>query len=122
MNPTYLDTGNLQISVTEGENPAPIPEARVRVTDPDNGQVLQEAVTDGSGQTPFLELPAPPIELSVAEGEADRRPYAVYNVTISAPGRETLHIGGVEVLPTGRSIQRAALNPARTGEIGRAHV
>lgn len=115
MNPTYLDTGNLQISVTEGENPAPIPEARVRVTDPDNGQVLQEAVTDGSGQTPFLELPAPPIELSVAEGEADRRPYAVYNVTISAPGRETLHIGGVEVLPTGRSIQRAALNPARTG-------
>ncbi len=115
MNPTYLDTGNLQISVTEGENPAPIPEARVRVTDPDNGQVIQEAVTDGSGQTPFLELPAPPIELSVAEGEADSRPYAVYNVTISAPGRETLHIGGVEVLPTGRSIQRAALNPARTG-------
>ena len=115
MNPTYLDKGNLQVFVTAGDSPAPIPGARVRISDPENGKVLEERSTDGSGLTPFLELPAPPIELSVAEGEADRRPYAVYNVTISAPGRETLHIGGVEVLPTGRSIQRAALNPARTG-------
>ena len=115
MNPAYLDTGNLQIFVTAGETPEPIPGALVRITDPENGQILEEAATDASGQTPFIELPAPPIELSVAEGEADSRPYAVYNVTISAPGRETLHIGGVEVLPAGRSIQRAALSPARTG-------
>ena len=106
MNPAYLDTGNLQIFVTAGETPEPIPGALVRVSDPENGQILEEAATDASGQTPFIELPAPPMELSVAEGEAgQQRPYAVYNVTISAGGRETLHIGGVEVLPTGRSIQ-----------------
>ncbi|MCI9316910.1 MAG: peptidoglycan-binding protein [Oscillospiraceae bacterium] len=116
MNPAYLDTGNLQIFVTAGETPEPIPGALVRVSDPENGQILEEAATDASGQTPFIELPAPPMELSVAEGEAgQQRPYAVYNVTISAGGRETLHIGGVEVLPTGRSIQRAALAPARPG-------
>ena len=116
MNPAYLDTGNLQIFVTAGENPDPIPGATVRISDPDNGAVINETVTDASGQTPFIELPAPPMELSVAEGEAgQQRPYAVYNVTISAGGRETLHIGGVEVLPTGRSVQRAALSPARTG-------
>ena len=116
MNPAYLDTGNLQIFVTAGETPEPIPGALVRITDPENGQILEEAATDASGQTPFIELPAPPMELSVAEGEAgQQRPYAVYNVTISAGGRETLHIGGVEVLPTGRSIQRAALAPARPG-------
>ena len=116
MNPAYLDTGNLQIFVTAGETPEPIPGALVRVTDPENGQILEKAATDASGQTPFIELPAPPMELSVAEGEAgQQRPYAVYNVTISAGGRETLHIGGVEVLPTGRSIQRAALAPARPG-------
>ena len=51
----------------------------------------------------------------MSEGEAAQRPYAVYNVTVSAGGLETLHIGGVEVLPTGRSIQRAALSPAKTG-------
>ena len=115
MNPAYLDTGNLQIFVTEGENPQPIPDASVRISDPDTGTILEELTTDASGQTPFIELPAPPMELSVAEGEAERRPYAVYNLTISAQDRETLHIGGVEVLPSGRSIQRAALTPARPG-------
>ena len=113
MNPTYVDKGELQIFVTEGENPVPIPGARVRVSDPSSGQIVAEVSTDASGQTPFLELPAPPIELSVAEGEVGR-PYAVYNVTISAEGRQTLHIGGAEVLPTGRSIQRA-VSPAKTG-------
>ena len=113
MNPNYLDRGNLQIFVTEGESP--VPGAQVRISDPQTGKVLEEAVTDESGQTPFVELPAPPMEWSVVEGEAAQRPYAVYNVTVSAGGLETLHIGGVEVLPTGRSIQRAALSPARTG-------
>ena len=115
MNPAYLDTGNLQIFVTAGEAPEPIPDARVRITDPENGKVLEEVATDSSGQTPFIELPAPPVELSVVEGESGQRPYAVYNVTVSAGGRETLHLGGVEVLPTGRSIQRASLSPARPG-------
>ena len=107
MNPNYLDKGNLQIFVTAGESP--IPGARVRVTDPQTGAVLEEAVTDASGQTPFIELPAPPMEWSVVEGEADQRPYAVYNVTVSAGGWQTLHISGVELLPAGRSIQRAEL-------------
>ena len=115
MNPAYIDRGDLLIFVTAGEDPQPIPDARVRITDPENGRILEEAVTDASGQTPFIELPAPPIEFSVAEGESEQRPYAVYNVTVSAGDRETLHIGGVEVMPTGRSIQRAALAPARTG-------
>ncbi len=115
MNPIYLDKGYLQIFVTEGETLQPISNARVRISDPENGQVLEEAATDTSGQTPFVELPAPLMELSVAEGESEKRPYAVYNVTISAEGRETLHIGGVELLPTSRSIQQAALAPARLG-------
>ncbi len=115
MNPSYLDKGSLQIAVTAGENPTPVPNARVRVTDPANGKILEEAVTDSSGQTPFIELPAPPIEWSVAEGESDQRPYAVYNVTISAAGYQTLHIGGVELMPSGQSIQRAALPGATAG-------
>ena len=113
MNPNYLDKGNLQVFVTAGE--APIPGARVRISDPQNGQVLEEAVTDDSGQTPFVELPAPPMEWSVVEGESDQRPYAVYNVTVSAGGWQTLHISGVELMPAGRSIQRAELPRAASG-------
>lgn len=115
MNPTYLDKGNLQIFVTAGESPQPIPGARVRVTDPANGNVLEELTTDSSGQTPFVELPAPPMELSVVESAAEQRPYALYNVTVSAEGYQTLHIGGVELLPAGRAIQRAALPGASPG-------
>lgn len=107
MNPNYIDKGNLQIFVTAGESP--VSGARVRVSDPQNGEVLEEAITDVSGQTPFLELPAPPMAWSVVEGETNQRPYAVYNITVSAGGRQTLHIGGVELFPAGRSIQRAEL-------------
>lgn len=113
MNPSYVDKGNLQLFVTAGESP--IPGARVRISDPGSGAVLEEAVTDDSGQTPFVELPAPPMEWSVVEGESDRRPYAVYNVTITAEGWQTLHISGVELMPEGRSIQRAELPRAASG-------
>ena len=115
MNPNYLDKGDLQIFVTAGESPQPIPGARVRITDPESGSVLEELTTNSSGQTPFVELPAPPMELSVVESRSEQRPYAVYNVTVSVEGYQTLHIGGVELLPTGRSIQRAALRTASAG-------
>ena len=113
MNPNYLDNGYLQIFVTAGASP--VPGARVRISAPQGGAVLEEVTTDASGQTPFIELPAPPMEWSVAEGESDRRPYAVYNVTVSAEGWQTLHISGVELLPAGRSIQRAELSRAVSG-------
>ena len=113
MNPNYLDNGYLQIFVTAGA--APVPGARVRVSATRDGAVLEEAVTDASGQTPFIELPAPPMEWSVVEGESGRRPYAVYNVTVSAEGWQTLHISGVELLSAGRSIQRAELSRAVSG-------
>ena len=45
MNPIYLDKGSLQIFVTAGENPSPVPEARVRISDPASGSVLEEVYT-----------------------------------------------------------------------------
>lgn len=107
MNPNYLDIGYLQIFVTAGADP--VPGARVRISAPQGSNLLEEVITDASGQTPFIELPAPPLEWSVVEGESGRRPYAVYNVTISAEGWQTLHISGVELLAAGRSIQQAEL-------------
>ena len=115
MNPIYLDKGGLQVFVTAGQTPRPIPGALVRVTDPANGAVLEELTTDASGQTPFFELPAPPMELSLLEEPAEQRPYAVYNVTVSAGGFQTLHIGGVELMPASHAIQRAALPEATAG-------
>ena len=51
MNPSYYEKGNLQIFVTAGETPRPVPGARVRISDPADGRVLEEMSTDASGQT-----------------------------------------------------------------------
>ena len=68
MNPAYVDRGLLQLTVTAGSGVSPVAGARVRLTDPADGRVLEELVTDSSGQTPAVELPAPPLEFSVAGG------------------------------------------------------
>lgn len=113
MNPAYVDRGLLQLTVTAGSGVSPVAGARVRLTDPADGRVLEELVTDSSGQTPAVELPAPPLEFSVAGG--GQRPYAAYNATVTAPGFATLHLGGVQVLPQSMAIQPAALGRSTPG-------
>lgn len=113
MNRDYPDRGKLQISVTGANDMIPIENARVRITDPRNGDVLEELDTNNAGQTPEIELPAPPEEFSVVGG--DERPYLTYNVTVRANERETLHIGGVQVFPNSTAMQRAGLKQATSG-------
>ena len=115
MNPAYTGQGFLQVAVTTESPVVPISGARVRISDPTDGTVLQELTTDSSGQTEAVDLPTPPIEYSVIEGEP--KPYASYSVTVFAEGFKTLHIGGVQLLPNGLAVQPAALTPARTGGI-----
>ncbi|MEA4933868.1 MAG: peptidoglycan-binding protein [Lawsonibacter sp.] len=110
MSQDYPDRGNLQVSVSTMNDLIPIPDAVVRISDPTNGNVLEELTTDSSGQTSKIELPAPPEEYSVTgNGE---KPYASYNVTVLAAERQTLHIGGVQVLPNSTALQQAPLRVA----------
>ncbi len=110
MSQDYPDLGRLQVSVSAMNDMVPIPNAVVRITDPTNGDTLEELTTDSSGQTPEVELPAPPEDYSVT-GEGDK-PYASYNVTVRATDRQTLHIGGVQVLPNSTALQQAPLRVA----------
>ena len=113
MSQNYPGRGKLQVSVTTMNDLLPISDAVVRISDPRSGSVLEEVATDSSGQTPEVDLPAPPEEYSVAgQGE---KPYQTYNVTVRAPGRETLHIGGVQILPNSTALQPAPLRVARDG-------
>lgn len=113
MNPAYVDRGLLQVTVTRGQSVDPVAGARVRFTDPDDGSTLEELLTDSSGQTDTIELPAPPLEYSV--GDEAGKPYASYNITVFAEDFETLHVGGVQVLPDSRALQPAAMGPRRSG-------
>ena len=115
MNPAYTGQGFLQIKVTTESPVVPISGARVRISDPTDGTVLQELTTNSSGQTEPIDLPTPPLEYSVNAGEP--KPYASYSVTVFAEGFKTLHIGGVQLLPSGLALQPAALTPATAGGI-----
>ncbi len=115
MNPAYTGQGFLQIKVTTESPVVPISGARVRISDPTDGTVLQELTTNSSGQTEPVDLPTPPLEYSVNAGEP--KPYASYSVTVFAEGFKTLHIGGVQLLPSGLALQPAALTLATAGGI-----
>ena len=115
MNPAYTGQGFLQVKVTTESPVVPISGARVRISDPTDGTVLQELTTNSSGQTEPVDLPTPPLEYSVNAGEP--KPYASYSVTVFAEGFKTLHIGGVQLLPSGLALQPAALTPVTAGGI-----
>ena len=115
MNPAYTGQGFLHIKVTTESPVVPISGARVRISDPTDGTVLQELTTNSSGQTEPVDLPTPPLEYSVNAGEP--KPYASYSVTVFAEGFKTLRIGGVQLLPSGLARQPAALTPATAGGI-----
>ncbi len=110
MNMNDNEKGRLQVSVCSERNSMPVAGATVRITDPADGSVLEVLQTDDSGQTAEIELPAPPPDLS--RGRNAARPYASYNVTVSAGQWETLNFAGVQILPDCLAIQNAAVRPA----------
>lgn len=110
MNGNYTDKGNLQITVLENEQTAPIQDALVRISD-NNGDIIDEIITDISGQTVPIELPAPPVDYSLIE-ETASRPYATYNITVRAETFKTIHISGVQILADSLALQPIRLSPA----------
>ena len=79
---------------------------------------MQEEVrTDSSGQTPVLELQAPPLEYSMEPSE--EQPYAEYTVQIQAEGYEPEEIAGTEVLPDTLALQPVRLRGRDAGDFER---
>ncbi|BBF41441.1 spore cortex-lytic enzyme SleC [Lachnospiraceae bacterium KM106-2] len=111
--PAQTDTqslGRLKVNVTSIVGSRPITDATVSISytgDPDNR--VEEVRTNVVGQTEEVELSAPSVEFSL-EPVAEQ-PYSEYNITISAPGFETLQINGSQILPTVTAVQNAQLLP-----------
>ena len=62
-----VDRGQLKIQVTSRQRAVPIPNATIEISytgDPDS--VLETVSTDENGQTPVVDLPAPPVEYSLS--------------------------------------------------------
>lgn len=101
--------GRLQVLVTARPQSFPIENALVRISYTGNPeQTIEELRTDSSGQTPEIELPAPPLEYSLSPGE--NQPYSEYTLQISAPGYEDLSVSGTEILPGETAVLPASMN------------
>ena len=105
-----VDRGKLQITVLNSEDNRPIDNALVTISytgDPDS--VIEQVRTDSSGQTPVLEMKAPPLEYSMEPVE--QQPYAEYTIQVTAVGYEPKEVSGTEVLPDVLAQQPALLRP-----------
>ena len=112
------DRGRLQVTVLTEDGAKPVENAVVRISYtgvPDS--VLEELKTDSSGQTPVLELAAPPLEYSMEPSE--EQPYAEYTVQIRAEGYEPEEIAGTEILPDVLAQQPVRLRSSSAGEFER---
>jgi hypothetical protein len=111
----YIDKGKLQINVFSNEIGAPVKDAAVRISNNSNGKIIEEVYTDSSGQTPVIDLPAPPLEYSLTPGSP--KPYSEYNVSVQSQGYEPVNFEGVQILPQARALQNANVIPIQNGII-----
>lgn len=109
--------GMLAISVISGIGLIPIKNAKIRITITGQPELsLGDFFTNESGQTDNIELPAPPVELSLEPGEI--RPYAEYDLEVTAEGYEDVTVSGTEVLSNAIALQNIRMNPiADPGEV-----
>src|SRR5574344_3026166 len=90
------DYGRLSVSVCANNISMPIDNAKVTITDRDNQRVIEELTTDSSGQTPLIDLPAPPVEYSLEY--SNMKPYSEYNVSVRSDGFENLEVDGIQIV------------------------
>ena len=113
------ETGQLQVRLMEERTRRPIGGAQIRITyegEPDGEE--RDAVTDESGMTEMITLPAPNREYSTSISE--QQPYAEYTIRANADGYEPTEVAGTEILPDETAIQEILMKRSvQTGEFDR---
>jgi hypothetical protein len=114
------DTGKLTVNVTSNIGLIPITNATIKISYTGNPEsVIEELTTNSSGQSPTIDLPAPPLEYSMEP--SIEQPYSEYNIEVSAPGYEPINISGAEILPDATAIQPISMTPVEPGETGQVY-
>lgn len=108
-NQGLTEEGRLQMGTFSTDIGRPAENAVIQISYRGEDQVLEELITDASGQTPTINLPAPPIEYSMEL--AGTRPYSEYDLRVTMDGYEPQFIQGVQVLPETTAFQDIRLQP-----------
>ncbi len=104
------DTGKLQINVTSTLGLLPVENATVTISYTGVPEVaIERLITNSSGQTQQIDLPAPPFEYSQQPEEP--RPYSEYNIMVEAEGYEPVMVSGTEILPDVTALQPIQMTP-----------
>lgn len=123
MEPEYADldeflkvnprTGSLRFRTYTARNALPVEGARIVVSKMigNSRHTFYDIITDNSGQTPVLEMPAPSAELS-QKPRVSVQPYSLYDAEITAKGFIPVSIRSLPVFEGILSVQRVALVPS----------
>ena len=116
MNTEY---GSLSVRAYTAGGALPVVGAIVRIfgAEEDNREVVHSLLTDTDGKAPTVKLPTPNKSYSMAPGPSER-PYALYDLEISADEYYTKQIRGVSVFSGITSLQLVNMIPLSQNEIG----
>lgn len=112
-----MQDGFLTISVINASTNRPIPNATINIygmndQQENTGIVLQNLITDESGQVRNLTLSAPNIEYSLEPSNV--KPYSEYIIEAIADGFETVLINGTQILPVVEALQNIPMDSSST--------
>lgn len=105
--------GRLRLNVTAQASNRPVNNAVVSISSAgDPSQILEQVQTDTSGRTNVIELPAPPLDLSLEPSAI--QPYSQYIFLVQAPGFENVTINGAQILPEVTAVQSIRMLPQKS--------
>jgi len=110
-------TGTIRVTVVSNLGQFPIENATVTISytgEPDTPVAV--LTTNESGQTPIIQLQAPPLELSL-EADNEIQPYSEYNIVVTADGYEPVYVSGSEILSGQLSLQPIRMTPVENGNV-----
>lgn len=104
------ERGRIQFGVFLVSDAIPANNAVIRIMHHGESEVVEQLVTDVSGQTLSIELPAPPEEFSLVFPSAEK-PYSEYDANITLNGFEPELIKGIQILPGTSAYQAVYMRP-----------
>ena len=104
--------GKIRVRAYTAGGALPIEGATVRImgAEEDNRLISYSLLTDRDGLTEAVELPAPSISYSLSPNP-DEKPYAIYDIEVTAPGYYSKIINGLSVFSGVESVQLINMIP-----------
>lgn len=110
-----VDQGYLKIQVTTNNN-LPIDGVSIEIRNSSEpNKTIETLITNSSGQTDSISLPAPPVEYSMTP--TDNQPYSEYTLKITSDIYDDEIVSGVQIFPNEIGLQTFRLNPKKSQAI-----